>query len=300
MTDPNSLESSRELAEHDQGPRRRPAPSAHPFFRFVFPVLVVTAGVFVFALWRDGAKAVLDTTDGAEVFAVDDPAEPGFLAFATPAPTLLVAHVDADDALVGVTVLARTSLDAGGSLVVLSPNMLLDLSERDVVLRELYATEGAEALERAVGGYMGFGFTESEPMIMETERLGAFFRQVEPVAFFLADDLVRIDADGGEEVVYESGFNRFSGADLAQVFEWRNPSELDDGRFTRQGAIWEAWLVAIDEADDLIAATLPFDEGLPPYLRALGTGVADLEVAPMRDRLCVGRVADGAAPRRHG
>ena len=40
-------------------------------------------------------------------------------------------------------------------------------------------------------------------------------------------------------------------------------------------------MAAIGEADDLIAATLPFDEGLAPYLRALGTGMADLDVAPV-------------------
>jgi hypothetical protein len=246
----------------------------------VFPLLIAGAGVFVFALWRDGAKAVLDTTDGSVVSAVDDPSEPGFLAFATPTPTLMVAHVDADDTLVGVTVLARTSLDAGGSLVVLSPNMLLDLSEQDVILGELYASQGVEALELAVAEYFGFGFTEAEPMVMSTERLGLFLERVEPVSFFLADDLVRLGADGVGEVVYDSGFGRFDGADLAEIYGWRNPNELDDGRFTRQLAIWEAWLAAVGEADDLLAATLPFEEGLPPYLRAFGTGTVDLEFAP--------------------
>lgn len=282
MTAPTTDEPRPVPTDEKPGRRRRPAPAAHPFFRFVFPVFVVAAGLVVFVLWRDGAKAVLDTTDGDLLSAVEDPAAPGFLAFATPTPTLLIAHVDADDALIGVTVLARTSLDAGGSLVVFSPNMLLDLDQRAVVLRELYAAEGAEALERAIGEYMGFGFTENEPTIMSTERLGLFLLPVEPISFFLTDDLVRIDADGAGEVVYESGFGQFTGVELAEIYEWRNPAELDDGRFTRQRAVWEAWLAAIRDADDLIAATLPFNEGLPPYLRALGTGVADLEVVPAR------------------
>jgi len=260
--------------------RRHPAPPAHPFFRFVFPALIAVAGVFVFFQWRDGAKAVLDTTDGSEVSTVEDPSEPGFLAFATPTPTLLIAHVDAADTLVGVTVLARTALDAGGRLVILSPNMLLDLSEEDVILRELYAADGAEALELAVGEFLGFGFTEAEPMVMSTDRLAAFLRLVEPVPYFLADDLLRVDADGVVEVVYESGLGQFDGDELAEIYAWRNPAEFDDGRFTRQLAIWDAWLAAIGEADDLVAVTLPFDTGLPPYLRAFGTGTAVLELTP--------------------
>lgn len=265
-------------AESDR--RRRPAPPSHPLFRYGFPVLVIVAAVLVFSLWRDGAKAVLDTTDGESVSAVDDPAEPGFLAFAIPTPTLLVAHTDAADALVGVTVLARTSLDEGGHLVVFSPDMLLDLAGDDVILRQAYASGGGDALELAVGEYMGFGFTEVEPTIMPTERLAAFLAPVEPIPFFLTDDLVRLDADGNEEVVYESGPSRFTGAELAEIYEWRNPSERDDGRFTRQLAIWEAWLVQVGEADDLIAATLPFNDGLPPYLRAFGVGTVDLKFVP--------------------
>ena len=289
MTAPTSNEPARHVPATDEPPdaaprrrerRRRPAPPAHPFFRFVFPLFIVAAGIAVFLLWREGAKAVLDTTDGEAVFAVDDPAEPGFLAFATPTPTLLVAHVDAADALIGVTVLARTSLDDGGTLVVYSPDMLLDLSGDDIILDELYATGGAEALELAVGEYMGFGFTEDEPMVMNTERLGAFLEQVEPIPFFLADDLVRVDAAGDVEVVYQSGAGEFTGPELAEIYEWRNPFERDDGRFTRQLAIWEAWLFRIAEADDLIAATLPFNAGLPPYLRAFATGTVDLELVP--------------------
>ena len=54
--------------EEPSGPtRRRPAPKANPFFRFVFPVLIVALGVAVLLLWREGTKAVLDRTDGTVV-----------------------------------------------------------------------------------------------------------------------------------------------------------------------------------------------------------------------------------------
>ncbi|RMH84161.1 MAG: hypothetical protein D6683_02000, partial [Actinomyces sp.] len=61
--------------------RRRPAPPAHPFWRFVFPVLVVAAGVGAALLWRAGTKAVLDSTDGRLIDVVTDPAAPGYEVF---------------------------------------------------------------------------------------------------------------------------------------------------------------------------------------------------------------------------
>ncbi|MEL0001066.1 MAG: LytR C-terminal domain-containing protein, partial [Acidimicrobiaceae bacterium] len=44
--------------------------------------------------------------------------------------------------------------------------------------------------------------------------------------------------------------------------------------------LWESWLASIAAADDLIAATLPFDDGLSPYLRALATGQSDIQLLP--------------------
>ncbi|GJM37863.1 MAG: hypothetical protein DHS20C19_12300 [Acidimicrobiales bacterium] len=260
-------------------PRRRPAPPANPFFRFVFPLLVIGAGLVVFLLWREGTKAVLDTTDGEDVPVVTDPDAPGFLAFAVPTPTLLIAHTDDADQLVGVSVLARTAGDDGGSLTILSPDLLIDIEE-DVILDVAYAAGGIEALEAAVAEWMGMGFTD-EPMVMTTERLTGFFELIQPIPFVLVDDLVVDDGAGGIEVVIESGGRGFDAAELASVYGWRNAGEPDATRFNRQLDVWEAWLAEIRAAENPIDATLPFIDGLPPHLRAMGTGTADIELAPM-------------------
>ncbi|MDW3218072.1 MAG: hypothetical protein R8F63_05610 [Acidimicrobiales bacterium] len=260
-------------------PRRRPAPPANPFFRFVFPLLVVGAGLVVFLLWREGTKAVLDTTDGEDVPVVTDPDARGFLAFAVPTPTLLIAHTDDADRLVGVSVLARTAGDDGGSLSILSPDLLIDIEE-DVILDVAYAEGGVERLEAAVAEWMGMGFTD-DPMVMTAERLTGFFELVEPIPYVLVDDLVVDDGAGGIEVVIESGGRGFDAAELAAVYGWRNPGEPDATRFNRQLAVWDAWLGEIRAAEDPIAATLFFTDGLPPHLRAMGTGTADIELAPM-------------------
>ena len=268
-------------ASQPLGRRRRPAPPAHPFFQWVFPGLVAIAGAVVFLLWIDGTKAVLDTTVG-ELFApVTDPEAPSFIAFAEPTPTLLVAHTDADDALIGVTLLARTARDNGGTLVVFSPDMLVELPSGQVgILKQVYAADGAEGLERLLGEFMGFGFTD-DPMVLNTDRLAEFLRLVEPIPVVLQDPLVTVADDGSIEIVVAAGGREFDGDTLASVFAWRNGSEVDAVRFNRQLAIWEAWLGEVAVAEDLIAATLPFDEKLPPFLRSLGTGTADLELVPM-------------------
>ena len=261
-------------------PRRRPAPPANPFFRFVFPALVVLAGVAVFLLWREGTKAVLDTTDGEDIPVVTDPDAPGFLVFAEPTPTLLIAHTSDDDVLTGVSVLARTALDEGGSLSILSADLLVTGIETDTVLNAAYDEGGIEQLEAVIGEWMGMGFTEPS-MVMSTERLIAFFELIDPIPFVLFDDLVAANGEGGVDVVIESGGRDFDAEELAAVYGWRNPGEPDATRFNRQLAVWETWLAQVRAAENPIDATLFFDEGLPPHLRAMGTGTADLEIAPM-------------------
>lgn len=260
--------------------RRRPAPRAHPFFRYVYPAFVVAAAVVVVVLASQGSRAVLDSREGRDVPIVSDPDAPGFLAFVEPTPTMLVAHVDDTDALVGVTVLARTALQEGGSLVVLSADLLIDLPGDDVILEQVYAAEGTEGLERVVGEFFGFGFTD-DPMVLDPESLAVWLAPVEPIPFRLSDDLVEDAQDGDGDIVHERGAREFSAVDLAAIYGWRNPAEVDAGRFTRQEAIWEAWLRQIRVADDAAAATLPFDDLLSPYLLALGTGTGDVDLAPM-------------------
>jgi hypothetical protein len=261
--------------------RRRPAPKGNPILLAVFPLLLVAAGVAVFLLWQEGTRAVLDTTDGQAVEVVTDPAEPGFLAFVEPMPTMLVAHVDGDDALVGVTVLARTALDEGGTLVILSTDLLIEQANGEgVVLGPLYSAEGIAGLERVVGEFFGFGFTDA-PVVMDPADLELWLRLVEPIPFSLLDDLEEVASDGTEEVVIEAGNREFDSTTLASVYGWRNSDEVDAARFARQEAIWLAWLGRVGDAEDPIAVTTIFEVGLPPYLRALGTGTADVSDAPM-------------------
>ena len=275
------------LIEDDDGEpsvpsrRRRPAPRSHPFWRFVFPILVVAAGIAVFFVWRAGTKAVLDSTDGREVEVITDPAAPGYVAFVEPTPTLLIVHVD-DSTLVGVSVLARTALDNGGTLVLVSADMLIapeDGLTDPILLTELYANEGLAGLERRIGDLFGFGFRET--LEIETDSLRQWLRLVEPIPYNLVDDLIEGDGNGGESTFLEAGFADLDGETAAQLYRWRNPGEFDVNRSERQLRLWRAWLREIDAAEEILAATLPFEDGLSPYLRSLGTSPADLSILPL-------------------
>ncbi len=255
--------------------RRVPAPKANPFWRFVFPIVLAGLAVASFQLWRTGTKVVLESTDGTVVEIVSDPDAPGYQAFAVPTPTMLTLHID-DGELVGVTVLARTLLEGGGQLVLVSSDLAAD-GASGPTLADVYADEGLAGVERSIGKLFGFGFLET--LEVDTVSFGRLLGLAEPIAYNLLDDLISTDADG-TEVWLERGGTLLDGEAAAQVYLWRNPGEVDANRNERQADLWESWLASIAAADDLIAATLPFDDGLSPYLRALAKGQSDIQLLP--------------------
>lgn len=256
---------------------KRPAPSPHPFWGLVFPLLVVAAAALVFAVWRQGTRLVLDSNAGERIETISDPGAPGWRAFVDPTPTMLVAHLSDGGELVGITVLAQTALDQGGTAVLIGAESLLQPAADPandpadaVFAREVYETSGIEGLSRVVGDLFGFGFRET--LEITTSSLGGWLRLVEPLPVVLSDDLVTVDGQGLVDTVYRAGLQQLSGTDAAVLYGWLNHGELDANRTQRQLELWEAWLARVGAADDLTAATLPFEAGLSPYLRSLGAG----------------------------
>ena len=261
---------------------KRPAPSPHPFWGLVFPFLVVAAAALVFAVWSDGTRLVLDSNDGERIETITDPTAPGYKAFVDPTPTMLVAHLSDAGDLVGITVLAQTVLDQGGTAVLISAESLLEPTDDPadaVFVREVYEASGIDGLSRVVGDLFGFGFRET--MEITTSELGGWLRLVEPLPVVLDDDLVSVDAQGFVTTEYRSGVHQLSGAQAAEVYGWLNDGEFDSNRTQRQVELWEVWLSLVGGADDLVGATLPFEDGLSTYLRSLGAGSRRLEVLPL-------------------
>lgn len=272
---------------------RRPAPSPHPFWRLIFPLLVVGAALLVFAVWRQGTALVLASNSGQRITTITDPTAPGYRAFVEPTPTLLVAHIGSNGDLVGATVLAQTALSEGGAAVFVSAEMLIeaaasseleddledDLAGGSMLLREVFAGQGLDGLSASLAELFGFGFQET----IELDVLGManFVSFVEPLPIALSDALVVPTGDGLVQTIYGVGAQELSAAQVAEVYGWLNPGEFDANRTLRQHKIWEVWLDAIPTLGPATAENTSPQQGLSAYLRSLGNGERRLEILPL-------------------
>ena len=256
---------------------RRPAPKANPFFRFVFPVVIIASGLAVFLLWREGTKAVLDSTDGTVLEIVTDPGQPGYEVFVDPTPTMLLVHLD-DGELVGLTVFAATLLDNGGHAVLVGADVASDGIDGPTFAQR-WRTGGMDAVERDLGAMFGFGFVETDAI--ETPELAQLLSLSEPFPINLLDPLVEVNEDGRTMVFLRAGGQQLDGDAGAELYRWRNPSEFEANRTERQLDLWKSWLAMVGSAADPLLVTLPHDFGLSPFLRALAAGRADLQILPV-------------------
>ena len=264
--------------------RRRPAPRAHFFWRFVYPAVILAAAVAVFLLAREGGRAVLhQQVDRVQETVRFQPDEPGYLELVGATPTLLALHTDNGE-LAGVTFMARTGIDAGGGIVLLSADLFVEpagaSSEEGEFLGGAYAEGGLAAVERLAEGLFGFGF--DEVIEVSTEALASRIQPTGPLPYLVLDDLVAAGADGEVRVVLEAGQRDLLASDAAAVYAFRNPEEADVNRLERQKALWESWLGVVGQAEDPAPEAPPFDDGLFSHLVALSAGTALIEIPPMQ------------------
>ena len=261
---------------------RRPAPSAHFFWRLVFPGVVVAAGIAVLILALEGGRAVLTrTVEPVDEEIVLEPDEPGYLELVAATPTLLSLHTH-DGSLTGVVFMARTGISAGGGVVLLPADLLVvpegGSPAQGELLSDTFATGGVEAVRQVAEGLFGLGF--GQVVEIPTEWLAHAMGPAVPLPYLLADDLVEAGSDGAPRVVYESGRYDLNAAHAAEVYAHRNPDEADGNRVQRQRAMWESWLGVIGRVQDPEAVIPPADSPLAPFLRALGAGTTVVEVVP--------------------
>lgn len=297
-------EPGRPLIEPERPPerrraRRRPAPRAHPFWRFGFPLIVVAAGVAVLLLSQGGARTVLDSTAGEVVDVVQRPDEPGYEVFVWPTPTLLVAHTH-DDILTGVTFMAQTDLERGGAAILLPADLIVFYDEgaenagagaagrrNDAgggdppgqLLSLAWAEGGLARIEFLAENLFGFGF--DEVIELTTDQLATVIGPVTPLPYLLADDLAARTGIGVTTWL-AAGRLDLDADTAARVYGFRNPGEADINRVERQRAMWTAWLGSIARADDPGAVVLPFRDGVWPFLKSLGLGSGVVETVPVQ------------------
>ena len=264
--------------------RRRPAPQAHAFWRFGYPVMVLAAAIAILLLALEGGRAVLNTTvDEVSENVVLKPDEPGYLEFVGATPTLLSLHTH-NGGLTGVAFMARTGINVGGGVVLLPADLLVvpqgAVSAQGELLSDTYDRGGAEAVVQVAEAMLGIGF--DQVVEVPTEWLAHSMGPAAPLPYLLLDDLTEAGPDGAQHVVYEAGRHELTAADAAAVYALRNPDEADVNRVQRQRAMWESWLDVIGRAEDPEAVIPPADSPLTPFLRALGAGTAVVEVVPLQ------------------
>lgn len=263
--------------------RRRPAPRAHPVWRFGYPTAVAAAALAVALLAVRGGEAVLDTETVRTSQQVRlDWNDPGYVEFVAPTPTLLVAHIHEGD-LVGLSFLARSDVEAGGIVLmsretlVIAPGSALDDGD---FLAPAYQQGGIEAVELVLERVFGFGFDEA--IEVSTETLARFMQLAEPIPYLLSDDLLVAGANGAAEVAFEAGRHELTGEQAAWIYALRNPGEADVNRLERQRQLWDAWLGAIGRGENSESMTLPFPDGLWPYVRSLSAAGVVAETVPLQ------------------
>ncbi len=266
--------------------RRKPASGAHIFWRFVYPVLVLGAGVAVLLLALAGGRAVLtQRVNSVEQEVVLAPDEPGYLELLGATPTLLALHTD-NSKLTGVSFIARTGVEAGGGVVLLPADLLVTsvqgTNSQTRLLSDVFAVDGIDAIEQLAEEIFGIGF--DEVVEIPTDWLAYSIESVNVLPYLLAEDLVEASPDGTYRVIYESGRQELTAADAAAVYAHLNPDEFGGNRTYRQKALWESWLGIVGRASDPQAVIPPPDSPLAPHMAALASGTTVVDVLPFETR----------------
>ena len=243
---------------------------ADRFWGLGFPIVLLVLAVLTGLLWIDGTRAVLTSTDGDLVETESDPNAPGYQAFLVPTPTMLALHVDAEDALVGISVMAQTLLDNGGEIVLLPAGSALD-SESDATLAELFTSGGADAVRTVVESAFGFGIDSA--VVVSAEQLAQIVEVVAPLSLELIDPLVETDSG---EVWLDDGPQELDGPAAARLFAFTNDGEAEINRTERRADLWEALFAAANST----ALTAVEDE-FAGFVDVLASELSLVEVAPV-------------------
>jgi hypothetical protein len=218
-------------------PARRPTPPSG-WWRYGFPAALVALVLAIPALLYAGSRVVLESSEGRVIETVTDPTRPGFQAIVDPTPVMLVASVDEEGVLDGLTLLTLTADGVGG--VVQIP---VDTVVGGVTLSYVHATGGVEAMRGAVEALVGLGIPEVDVVTpAEWENLVA---PVAPLTVNNPDPVSELNGLGVSSVVFPRGSLTLSAEDVPRYLSLRSPGETDLALMIRRQALWEAWLSAV-------------------------------------------------------
>lgn len=234
----------------------------------VFSSLLTLAVVAGAALTWVGVETVRDSTAGRRL-ATTDPTEPGFEGFLEPTPTLLVLH-EREGSLVSLTLLSLGSQDAGGSVLVIPPATRVEREDYSGPLSVAYAFGGGvDAMFSLVEELLGIGITER--LVVDDDRWAQLTAPVGPLQID-NDDAVPGFEPGQIDLPPE------------RVSEWLAAKAEGDSELARAFRVqlfWEAWLEAVQQANDPAAVPGEIESGIGRFVRGLSAGAREAATLPV-------------------
>ncbi len=238
---------------------------------WVFPMITLAFLVAIPLLVWNATNAILSSTDGDFGEVVTDPSEPGYLTYVMATPSHLTLSVDDDGNLSMATIIALGPNDEGGSVLVLNPNTKLD---NEKTIASIFASGGAEQLERSLKDYLTIGFTSSNTMSAAT--WGVYAAPVFPFSIDLSieayERLAEQDLSQGDTecCLFEGDIELQS----ENVGQYLNASDGPSGqlRQLRQELFWKTWIEILSSEMD--ASSLPgeIDSGFGRMVWGLSRG----------------------------
>lgn len=262
-TEPVAPEAGRHFVRH--GPSRR--------WMTVFLSLLALTMAAAAVLTYVGIKTVRSSRAGQSVSTVTDPAAPGFEAFLEPSPTLAILHRDGL-ALQSIAVLALNTGDAGGSVLLVSPNVQGADREGALSLAAVaaYNLDPAAAMP-ALQAQLGFGITEVA--IVDDAR---WEELVAPVAPLQVDNPTAVGP-------FPAGPISLTADQVGDYLAAVNPGESTELAVIRQRAFYRAWIDAISASSDPAAVPGEVASGLGRFMRGVAAGPNGVNTTPVVEEL---------------
>ena len=158
--------------------------------------------------------------------------------------------MDQSNQLVGVTVIVPVSVDAGGTVLSASPDLVVnDEATGPFRLGDRYSAAGVEGLRDAVVALLGVGVTKVQ--VLDPVGWAALLDPIDGLVLDLPDALVPND-DEANVVEVPAGLVDLTPVQVVDVFGHLNPGESPANRVSRQELIWTAWVNALDDGPNTL------------------------------------------------
>lgn len=261
--------------------RTSPPPPRSWWRRLSFAVALVALVASIPVLVYAGTDLIADSTDG-DLSAIDrKPTDPGYEAQVEATPTAVAIQYDETGMPNGLTFLAESGPDGGGSVIfvpldtnVTEPSFGVDRLRTAYNVVADRPTLARERITSQVGRLLTVGIGETIDLTNE-----AWTQLVEPVGPLEIENPDALTLADGTAI--PSGTVSLEANQVGPYLAATIPGESDLNRLIRHQVVWEAWLTAVGESgrDDIVPGEST--AGIARFAQALAKGPITYETLPV-------------------